>query len=254
MTVAICYFGLTRSTKVCYESHIENIYNILKNNNEDYDVFLHTWELENGIQKIWERTISNKIDYDEYKLLNPKYFKRDNQEEYEKTIDFNKYYYIDVAKEKGHKKDGEWVPGLIRNHLCALESQKRVFEMVQQTKKSYDYIIVVRPDSFIVDKLPLDNVKNFLSKNPKGINIPAFDKFEGYNDRFAIMKYSHAEKYCKRIEEIAEFRKTEGRIVSEKYVKYICDKYYEKVNLIPFGFKLLRPSDKPPKPKVSTDK
>ena len=247
MPTAICYFGLTRSVKECHSSHHENIHKVLEACGEPYDIFLHTWELPDGIQKVWNRVQNARIDYDEYKLLNPKYFKRDKQEDFLKTLDFDKYYYKDQAQLYGQSGRGEWIPDLVRNHLCALESQRRVFEMVQQTQKTqhetqkYDTVLIVRPDSLITSFFPYESVNKFLKENEKGIVIPEFDKFEGYNDRFAVLNYASAEKYCSRINEIAEFRKTHGRITSEKYVKYICDMYYDKVLLIKFFFQLKRP-------------
>jgi hypothetical protein len=64
---------------------------------------------------------------------------------------------------------------------------------------------------------------------------------EGYNDRFAIVPFENCEKYGKRIDEIKEFRKSNGRIVSEKYLKYIVDKYYKNISFIDFKFQIVRP-------------
>lgn len=44
--IAFCYFGMTRSTKFVYESHKQKLYDILKNNNIDYQIYMHTWETE----------------------------------------------------------------------------------------------------------------------------------------------------------------------------------------------------------------
>jgi hypothetical protein len=95
----------------------------------------------------------------------------------------------------------------------------------------------IRPDVSIYDSLPLHQILPNLDK----INIPSFDSNEGYNDRFAIMNYKNAIIYGKRINEIAEFRKNNGRIVSEKYLKFIIHKYNLNVNLINFNFVFVRP-------------
>ena len=94
-----------------------------------------------------------------------------------------------------------------------------------------------RPDCFIDYKIPQNQNLPHLDK----INIPNRDQGEGFNDRFAIMNYANAVLYGKRINEIAEFRKGNGRIVSEKYVKFIINKYKIPVNLIHFNFRLIRP-------------
>ena len=65
---AIIYFGMTRSTKKVYKSHINNVFNQLKNNKLTYKIFIHTWKTNNNKQKVWEKTIPIDIDYNEYKL------------------------------------------------------------------------------------------------------------------------------------------------------------------------------------------
>jgi hypothetical protein len=55
------------------------------------------------------------------------------------------------------------------------------------------------------------------------------------------MNYKNALIYGKRIDELAEYRKSNGRIVSEKYVKFIVNKYKIPVNLIDFNFNIIRP-------------
>jgi hypothetical protein len=82
---------------------------------------------------------------------------------------------------------------------------------------------------------------NFLNVNENAIHIPNDEHHEGYNDRFAILNYVDCCKYGKRIDEIIEFRKTNGRIVSEKYVKFIIVKYFKEVKFIDFKFSIIRP-------------
>jgi hypothetical protein len=238
---AICYFGLTRSTKKIYQNHYENIFNILDKNNLKYEKFMHTWSTKNDTQRIWSDIITKKIDYNEYKLLNPDIYKIESQEEtFLNNINFNNFFYQEVYERVGNNKNGEWLPYLVLNHICALESMKRSLEMVEDNMKkgnNYKYIMFIRPDLQFKNKLPIHHIINNINK----ISIPNFDHFEGYNDRFAIMNYSNACLYGKRINEIIEFRKNNGRIVSEKYVKFIINKYKIPVNLIDFNFDIIRP-------------
>ena len=231
---SIIYFGLTRSTKKVYKSHIDCIHNILNKNNLTYKIFIHTWKTKDDIQYVWEDKIPQKIDYDEYKLLNPDFYKIDDQEDFIENLDMDKFFYKNVSR------SSEWLPGLIKNHLCALESMKRGLEMVEDFIKEGNkckYIMFVRPDVLINNELPLSQILPNLDK----INIPNIDHYEGYNDRFAITNYENAIIYGKRINEIADFRKTQGRIVSEKYVKFIINKYNLQVNFIDFNFTIIRP-------------
>ena len=243
---AIVYWGLPRSIKKTYTSHINNIYNILENNKLTYKKFMHTWKTKDNKQTVSsfsDNIIQQEIDYDEYKLLSPDFYKIESQEEFLSSIDMNKFFYKEIYDTIGHNINGEWLPYLIRNHLCALESQKRCLEMVEEfvglkeKGNKFKYIIFVRPDALIHNELLINEVLT----NLYDIHIPDNNHWEGYNDRFAIINYENAYKYGKRINEIEEFRKKQGRIVSEKYVKFIIEKYNLRINKINFNFDLIRP-------------
>jgi len=237
---AIVYYGLTRSTKKVYKSHIDNIFNQLKHYNLNYKTFMHTWKTNDNKQRIWDTTISKIIDYEEYQLLKPDFYKIDNQDDFIKSIDMDKYFYKDVWNTIGHSIKGEWLPDLILNHLCALKSEKSGLEMVEQFVKegnTFKYVMFIRPDVFIKNKLPLDEILT----DKHDISIPNEHHNEGYNDRFAIINYHKAAIYGKRFDEIAEFRKNYSRIVSEKYVKFIIINKKLKLNLLNFSFDIVRP-------------
>lgn len=226
--VAVCYWGLTRSTRFVYPSHFDRIFRVLETNGIGYDVFMHTWSIE-GKQWSWDQQLETPVDYEEYQFLKPKYYKIEPQSEFLDRLDFSQYYY---------QGETEWLPQLIRNHLCALESQKRVTDMVTESGNHYDFIIYVRPDVWF--RSPLD-VGLMRSLKEGEIVVPSFDSYGGYNDRFAILPFATAPIYGKRIDEIAQFRRDVGYIVSEKYVKYICDKYGLKVHFSNIDFVFVRP-------------
>jgi hypothetical protein len=235
--IAICYFGMTRSTKYIYQSHKENLYQILQKNNIEYDTYMHTWET--SCNMIWNNPIDIPIDYDEYKLLDIDYYTIENQNDYLQKIDFNDYCNIELYEMYGDSEH-EWIPQLIKNHLCALESQKRVYNMVRNSKKEYDYILFIRPDVLITNEFDIKWLSYFQEDNTD-ILILDYDHYDGLNDKFSILPYHSALEYATRIDEIIEFRKNHGRIVSEKYVKYIIDKYYPKIKFINFIMKIIRP-------------
>ena len=137
----------------------------------------------------------------------------------------------------------EWHPYMVRNHLCALESTKRVTQMVLDSSKSssegtFDYVMYLRPD--------VEIQSDFLSKyltdmKPNEISFINRNFYEGYSDTFALIcSLEHAIHYGMRIDKIKEFRKTQGRITGEKYSKYIADKYFNKVHFIDFEFEIIR--------------
>jgi hypothetical protein len=236
--IAICYWGMTRSTKFVYNSHIQNLYNALKENNIDYKIYMHTWETEGNANIIWENITDIQVDYNEYKFLTPDIYKIEKQNDFLNTINFESYFNKELYDTYGDSQY-EWRPQLIRNHLCGLESQKRVYNLVLEHDSSYDFIMFIRPDVAIRNKFNINWLKEDFD-----IIIPNTDHHEGLNDRFAILPFNKSIKYSTRIDEIIEFRKSNGRIVSEKYVKYIINKYYSNLKLIDFSMTIIRPNGK----------
>ena len=224
MDFAIIYFGLTRATKKVFFTHLYKIINVLKKNNLTYKIFMHTWNIKDNTQNILGKVIRQKIDYTEYTLLNPDVYKIESQDDFINSINYKFLY------------KNEWGPLLIKNHICALESMKRGLEMVEDSKEEFKHIMFLRPDAMIRNELPIDKIL----LHPDKISIPNDNHWEGYNDRFAVMNYKNACIYGKRINELEEFLKNE-QITSEKYVKFIINKYKIPVNLIDFNFEIIRP-------------
>ena len=232
MRIAICYFGLTRSTRKVYQTHHELLFAPLRGAGHSIDIYMHTWRTDAPC--VWW-TPSPPLDYEEYKLLEPGTYKIEEQSEFTATLDFGQLFNEEVYRTIGDCPEGEWHPHLIFNHMCALESQKRSFQMAQASGVAYDHVIFVRPDVRL--RVAFDPA--WLS-SPYSIIIPDVDHFYGLNDRFAVIPFMAAAFYACRVDEIAEFRKSNGRIVSEKYVKFIIDKYYGKETQVTFPFELVR--------------
>lgn len=120
-----------------------------------------------------------------------------------------------------------------------LESQKRGLELVEgYMEKGYTFnnIIYLRMDLMLQQEIPIDKIIS----NTNKIYIPNHSNYEGFNDQIAIMNYNNACIYGKRIIELADFRKTNGRIVGEKYLKYIIDKYHIQINMISLQYYIQR--------------
>jgi len=235
--IAICYWGLSRSTKHVYKSHYENIFNILKNAGLTYDTYFHTWDVK--INRIWGEVSPVLPDPEEYKLLEPTVYKVESQDDFLNSITFSDYFYQEAWDKYGDTRAprGEWHDYMIRNHLCALESQKRVTQMMLESGNSYKFVLYVRPDVEIDTPFPFKILSEI---GFRCIGIPDFDHYEGYNDRGCIVRFEDCALYAKRIDEIKEFRKHNGRIVSEKYVKFIVDKYFKMIPM-QFIFTIIRP-------------
>jgi len=227
-------------------SHVRRLFDCLKRGGMEYRTFMHSWRTDKN--RIWGEESPVPIDYTEYALLSPDVYQLDEQDMFLDTIRFADYFDRSVYNVYGGDTYREWRPELIRNHLCALESQRRVTEMMMLDAKSsgceFDYVVYVRPDV----EIHTDFDVSWLSGGGGGggigvgeIAIPNREHYEGYNDRFAIVPYANSGVYGKRIEEIVEFRKERGRIVSEKFVKYIVEKYFTRVHFVDFVFTIERP-------------
>lgn len=241
--LAVVYHGIPRSIEYIYKSHTHHISNALKRLGIETKTFIHFWKIENNVQKVWNRVCKADLDPNTYELLSPDYYKTEPQDIFLSKIDFSDYFYEDVYNKYGamDKENGEWNPDLLRNHICALESMKRAYNMVTQSGYTPDYIALLRPDIYLKRALLITPEVKILDSDPRSILIPGFDFYEGVNDRAAVMNFEMAEPYFNRINFIKDYRKNHGRIVSEKYTKYICDNYYNKT-LTTFRFSRVHPT------------
>lgn len=117
-TVAICYWGMIRTLRDTLSSQKQYVYDELDKMGIEYDTYIHTWKTTENL--VWNHKMIEPIDYDSIDLINPSAKQIDDQDEFTNTIHMPSYYY---------EGEYEWEPYLIRNHLCALESQKRSAEL-----------------------------------------------------------------------------------------------------------------------------
>jgi hypothetical protein len=234
--IAICYWGLTRSTRLVHHTHKTYLRDVLTAAGIEYDIYLHTWDT---IQPQSWSFIDPPQNIEEYKLLEPTSYRRDNQEEFLASINFTEYWNKERYNRLGHTH--EWHPYLVRNMLCALESQRRLTNMMLETNKEYDYVMYVRPDVRINNAFPVETLSQL---GPTDIIIPDNEHHDGYNDRFAVVHWAHCKPYGCRFDEIQDGRVANptGRICAEPFVKYIIDKHYRKPIQTRFRFDIVRPT------------
>jgi hypothetical protein len=231
--IAICYFGLTRSIRFIYRNHYENIFDVIKENGAEYDVFLHTWTTEAQNNTLWDQINPIPIDYNEHNFFKPLGYQIDSEEEFLETVNMSDYYYE-------HEKDIEHVEALIKNHVCSLESLKRSFKLCLDSNIKYDYIIFSRPDISFGLKLPYNEVFENKLKIPNSMVISHDKWFLGYNDYFMIMNFDDAKIYGERVDQLTEYRKNVKPIIPEECTRYFVDKYY-KPQVIHLPIDIVRP-------------
>lgn len=235
--IAICYWGLTRSLSKIYQSHIDNIYNTLRDYGYEYDIYMHTWYSSSNTFYVWEKRDKN-VDVNDYEYINPKYYKTDDQDVFLNNINFLDYFDEEHYNKYGADRydNPEWYPYLIRNSICGTKSQKIVTQMVVDTGIKYDFVIYIRPDALIKNKLP--NIFNNISDGT--LVVPDMDIFYGINDQFAILSFNDFTKYGNRFDEIVSFRKTIRKCYAEHLVELIFNKYFTKLLKININYELVR--------------
>jgi hypothetical protein len=238
--IAICYWGLPRSLSKVYYTHQNMIYKVLEESNISYDIYSHTWDTSS--QFIWGKEVINPTNVNEINILNTENIQIDNQDEFLKNLNFSQYFYEDIYKKYGvartHGQRGEWIPQLLRNHLCALESLKRSYTLAENSKTKYKYVMFMRPDVLINNKFNVADIVNLRENNLLTINC---DEFNGINDKWALTNFKTGSLYAKRIDDAVEYRKKGKRISSEIFLKYILNKYEIVHGYSKFSFRLIRP-------------
>jgi len=223
--VAILFFGLTRSLKNVYENLKENIFNELTNNGYEYDIFIHTYSLENPYINQWSGEKVENYDNQSYKILNPKYYIIEKQSEIEKKININAYC-SRLGDWKGCANTPEMKKYLVRNMVLALHSKMMITELFRQHKNEYNYVIITRPDQMLHSKI---NTKVFSQLNDNNIIIPYEHSYYGYNDRLCISTPNIAIKYGSALKVLKIYSKL-GSIVSEVFMKDFLTS--SKINII----------------------
>jgi hypothetical protein len=214
--IAICFFGVQRSTRHTYTHIKTKLYDILDRNGIQYDVYVHAWIIPKNT--VWRKTYEDPVDFTrDHNLLCPTYAIVEEEQPFIDLLKFSDYYYEGTY---------EWVPSALLNFLCSMESQRRVLNMAHDSYIKYDAILLMRPDMrpnvdfdvSMFDRLTLEN-----------IILLSYNGHEGVNDKFAVLHPETAHKFGNRIMEAAEYRKNHGRIVGESYTKFIAEKYYKPI-------------------------
>jgi hypothetical protein len=178
MKISLGFFGITRSLKHTIESINNNILDVLKLNNIEYDIYLHTYYLNSYSNKRNNEIVNTTdIDNSEYKLLNADYIEIDHQDTIKEKINLSSY--------RTHRDPWYSDYNSVDNFILGQYSKLRLTNMIEKSKINYDYILFMRPDCLYLDKLPIDF---FNLVNDNSIVIPNFHLFGTipFNDRFCI--------------------------------------------------------------------
>lgn len=220
MKVAIIYWGLTRGLKHGFKNLDENLFSVLRENNIEYDNFIHTWYFK-GKYKNTRRKIKNvTLDFEEYKLLNTRVCLVEDQDKVIENFNFEKY-----------RTKGDIFKNKFQSHtfrILAFISQQRIIKEFEKFKGEYDYVIFQRPDTIFYKKLDI----NFFNLAKNSIVIPSFGTDENllfYNDRWAVSNIENAIKYGNAFDLLLDYCKNEI-FHPEMFLGWLLKKHY-KLNI-----------------------
>jgi hypothetical protein len=235
MKIAIGFFGITRSLKYTIKSIEQNILNIFKNNNIDYDIFIHTYELSNYKNIRTEEVIQDSdIDNEEYKLLNANFIQIDNQENVKDLIDLKKY--------RTHKDPWNTNYNAVDFFILAQYSKLQLTNMIDNQMNNanfkYDYVLFMRPDCMYVHKFPINILKHVKKNN---IVIPNFHTHgpHRFNDRFSITNMKSYKIYGEIFKRLFYLSKKQP-LHSETIIGQIVKNNNLNIIRVPFYFARIR--------------
>jgi len=229
MKVAILFWGLTRSTDYTIESIEKNVYNQLSEKDISFDVFVHTYSISGEYHNNHSKEHTTKYSHETYKLLKPHYYHIDNQEKTAEILDLLQYRTHPDVWESNYQS--------VDNFILAMNSKKKVTQMMENTGNMYDKVLYLRPDvRFIVPFNPLWIVDPAYNHS---LLIPGFHSSGGINDRMACCSMHIAHIYGYLFDHLLEFSKQKS-LHSESIHSYIMSLHRVPIVIIPFYFNRVR--------------
>jgi hypothetical protein len=227
MRVALCFWGICRSTDRTIESIETCIFNPLSNAQISYDVYVHTYKLYRPYTNVRSNETGLQLKNTIWKLLNPREAKIENQDDVDKALDLKKY------RTRGDPWENDY--STLDNHIRALYSLSEVTKLWSQSGSTYDLVIYLRPDVRFMTPLSLD----WLGVRKGLVLIPDFHLFYGCNDRFAIGVPKDMKMYGERFYSAYEYS-LQKPLHSEQFLSNHIAGYGIEFKTIPIRFRRVR--------------
>jgi hypothetical protein len=227
LKIAVCFFGLCRSTHHTIDSIKKNIYDALDNLAIEYDVYLHTYKIDKEYNNKWSGENNEIINNDNWKLLNPTKFLIENEDDVIKQIDILKY--------RTHGDPWSWIGDssfkTLDNAILSLYSTYQVTQLWKNTNIQYDAILCIRPDVIYYKPLLLEY---FYPMQIDAILLPDFEQWP-LNDRLAIGPPDVMKLYGERFLGAYEYS-LGNQLHTETYLNYILNKNNITIKKFHFNF------------------
>ena len=233
MKVALCFWGLCRSTHLTIASIQTHIFDALKHQGIEYDIYCHTYEIHHTYTNVRADEIKCILRNDNWKLLEPTYISLENQDKIDAGLDLESY------RTKGDPWNYEpyYIPyATFDNHIRALWSLHSVGKLLDKSQTVYDYIVFLRPDVLYLQPLLRDY---FLHATNETVCIPDFHHFFGSNDRFAICTPHVAKLYSHRFKHAFTYS-LHNQLHAEGFLSDVLQSAGIRIHTIPFRFRRVR--------------
>jgi hypothetical protein len=231
LKVAVCFYGLCRSTHFTIKSIRKNIYNALDNLDINYDVYLHTYKIDKEYNNSWSGETKQKINNDNWKLLNPIKFLIENEDDVIKQLDLPKY--------RTHGDPWSFIGdntfNTLNNAILTLYSTYQVTQLWKNSKIKYDIIISLRPDMLFVNPILI----NYLNQINNNIIILTDFAEHPINDRFAMGNSTVMQIHGERFLGAYNYSLSHP-LHAETYLNYILENNAINIKKINFVFLRLR--------------
>ena len=233
--VALCYWGIARSTDFTIESIERNIWKPLEDANIEYTTFVHTFSVNkpytNSRASEWNIHLKNDI----WKMLLPDHYIVENQEDIDKILDFKKY------RSHGDPWEVEQVSMYQKysthdNLIRALYSLSKVTNLWKPMASTFDAVIYLRPDVRFISPLNVEWIHECRRGN---IYAPNFHLVDDWNDRFAIGKPADMILYGSRFQDAYQYSLYKP-LHSEGFLSEYMKKHKIKPTHIFFLFRRIR--------------
>lgn len=232
--VALAFYGLTRSLQYTVDSIESNVLHQLELAGYDYDIFLHTYSLQNLKN---ERTgEAAQLNTSEWKLLKPDYVEVAEQnnflQQYALPIDACLTHTVGKRVSNSSVDYYEDSFTSVRNLMCQLNSLSAITRMWRAAEKDYHAVIYLRPDVLYNCPLPTNHLDELQDNT---LYIADFHHWHGYNDRFAMGTPATAALWGDRLQYVLATC-TMQQIHAEMTVARVLAHHHVRVQLIPFNF------------------
>ncbi len=240
MRVAICMWGLARSTRYTYESFESNILSPLRKAGAHVDLFVHALVKRTPYTNAGshESGLDLSACQRDLQMYPATCMLVEDQDMVDARLNFEQYFVRPPESRLNWTRETEV------NHIRALYSLQQVTLLIEKVHSTlpYDAVVFARPDVlFLKPIIPV--WIHAVARSPKLMLTPSFNQTP-INDKFAICRPEHALTIGKRLTSLKEYIDQGKPFQSEFFLLHIILQCKIHVNLVPFPFRRIRADGK----------